>query len=436
MKIFINTFGSRGDVQPFIILGKALKEKGHTVMICTGSRFESEVKKSGLEYGYITNEAFALLDADNSILEDSIGIIGLAKVSLKLIKIAKPINKKMVQNAWDAAKDFKPDLVIYHQKALGAVSIAEKFNVPAIMVSLMPMLAPTAEFPVLGMPNLKLGGWYNRLTYKLVLMGYNSYIKELNDIRINEMGLKELPKYTGITATSDRSPVPNIHAISPHILSRPKDWPSIYTISGYIIEEQEEQWSPSVALQEFLASGEPPVYVGFGSMSGSNPERLTKLVVDALMKANVRGILATGWGGLEAMDLPESIFKIEKAPHAWLFPQMAAVVHHGGAGTTASGLRAGRPTIICPFFGDQPFWGDQVVRLGVGLKVSSQKRLKAEELASAICKVTTDIEIQEAATVLGKKIQSEDGVVNVINIIEQILAERTNDLPEPNNIFN
>jgi len=194
-------------------------------------------------------------------------------------------------------------------------------------------------------------------------------------------------------------------------------------MSGYILEEQEEQWAPSAALQEFLATGEPPVYVGFGSMSGSNPERLTNMVIDALTQANVRGILATGWGGLKAMDLPEHILKIEKAPFAWLFPQMAAVVHHGGAGTTAAGLRAGRPTVICPFFGDQPFWGDQVFRLGVGLKVSSQKRLKAEELADAICKVTTDIEIQEAATVLGKKMQSEDGVLNAINTIENIMAE-------------
>jgi sterol 3beta-glucosyltransferase len=423
MKIFINTFGSRGDVQPFIVLGKALKKKGHTVMVCTGSRFETEVTKSGLEYGYITNEAFALLDADNTILEDSLGIIGVAKVSFKLIKIAKPLNKKMVQNAWDAAKDFKPDLVIYHLKALGAVSIAEKFKVPAIMISLVPMLAPTAEFPMFAMPNLRLGGWYNRLTYKLISMGYNSYIKGLNDIRINEMGLNKLPKNTGITAMYDKTPVPNIHAISPHVLSRPKDWPSIYTMSGYIIEEEEEQWTPSSALQEFLAAGEPPVYVGFGSMSGSNPERLTNMIIEALTQANVRGILATGWGGLEAMDLPDYILKIEKAPHAWLFPQMTAIVHHGGAGTTASSLRAGRPTIICPFFGDQPFWGDQVVRLGVGLKVSSQKRLKVQELADAICKVTTDIEIQEAAIVLGKKIQSEDGVLNAINTIEDIMAE-------------
>lgn len=428
MKVFINTFGSRGDVQPFIILGKALKEKGHAVMICTGSRFEAEVIKNGLEYGYITNEAFALLDADNTILEDSLGIVGIVRVSLKLIKVAKPINKKMVQNAWYAAKHFEPDLVIYHPKALGAVSIAEKFNVPAIMISLIPMLAPTAEFPMLGMPNLKLGGWYNRLTYKLVLMGYNSYLQGLNDIRIAEMELKALPKYTGIIAKYDKSLVPIIHAISPHVLNRPNDWPSIYTMSGYITEDQDEQYTPPKALQDFLAAGTPPVYVGFGSMSGSNSERLTNTVVEALAQANVRGIIATGWGGLDTMNLPDNIFTIEKVSHAWLFPQVAAVVHHGGAGTTAAGLRSGRPTIICPFMGDQPFWGDQLVRLGVGLKVSAQKRLKVEELAGAIYKVTTDIDIQEAATILGKKIQSEDGVLNAINSIENIIADSKKDL--------
>jgi sterol 3beta-glucosyltransferase len=423
MKIFINTFGSRGDVQPFIVLGKALKEKGHVVMVCTASRFETEVIESGLEYGYITDEAFALLDADSSILEDSLGIIGTTKIALRLIKIAKPLNKKMVQNAWNAAKDFEPDLVIYHLKALGAVSIAEKFKVPAIIISLVPMLAPTAEFPMFAMPKLKLGGWYNKLTYKLVSLGYSSYIKDLNDIRINEIGLEKLPKGTGISSTYNKTPVPNIHAISPHVLNRPKDWPPIYTMSGYIIEEQEEQWIPPVALQDFLAAGDPPVYIGFGSMSGSNPARLTDMIVDALTKANMRAILATGWGGLDVMDLPDSILKIETAPHAWLFPQMAALVHHGGAGTTASSLRSGRPTIICPFLGDQPFWGDQIVKLGVGLKVSPQKNLRAEELADAIYKVTTDMKLQEAANSLGKKLQSEEGVLNVVNAIEDIVAE-------------
>lgn len=423
MKVFLNTFGSRGDVQPFIILGKSLKEQGHNVMVCTSSRFESEILENDLEFGYITSEAFSLLEADKAILEDSIGIIGLIKTSLKLIKLAKPINKRMIQNAWQAAKIFVPDLVIYHPKALGAVSIAERFDVPAIMLSLIPMLASTAEFPVIGMPNLKIGGWYNRLTYKLVMIGYNSYLKGLNDIRICEMGLNELAKNTGIIAKHDNSLIPIIHAISPHVLKRPKDWPSIYTMSGYITEKQEERYTPPKILKDFLAAGSPPVYVGFGSMSGTNPRRLTEVIVNALCQANVRGIIATGWGGLETIDLPSSIITIKNTSHAWLFPQVGAVVHHGGAGTTAAGLKAGSPTIVCPFMGDQPFWGDQVFKLGAGLKVSSQKRLTAEELADAIRKVTTDINIMDTAITLGKKIQSEDGVTNVIKTIENIMME-------------
>lgn len=424
MKIFMNTFGSRGDVQPFIILGKALKKKGHQVMVCTSSRFENDVTSNGLEYGYITNEAFELLDADKTILEDSLGILGFIKTSFKLINKAKPINRKMIKNAWDAARDFKPDLVIYHPKALGAVSIAEKFNVPAVLISLIPMLAPTSEFPVIGMPKIRLGDWYNRLTYKLIILGYNSYMKDLNDIRISEMGLNKLPKGTGIATMSDGTPVPNIHAISPHVIAIPHDWPEIYSMSGYITEQNSEEWSPPSVLQEFLEAGEPPVYIGFGSMSGSNAKRLTNIVLESLRQANVRGIIATGWGGLVSTNLPENILKIESASHAWLFPRVSAVIHHGGAGTTAAGLRAGCPTIICPFMGDQPFWGDQVVKLGVGLKMSSQKKLKSEELSAAICKVTADTKIQKAAALLGEKIQAEDGVSSTIRAIENIMAER------------
>jgi sterol 3beta-glucosyltransferase len=420
MKIFINTFGSRGDVQPYIILGKALKEQNHQVMICTGSRFESLVTENGMEYGYITDDAFELLDADKTLLEDTMGILGVAKTTIKTMKIAKPINRKMIFNAWEAAKEFEPELVIYHPKALGAVSIAEKFKVPAVMISLIPMMAPTSEFPVIGMPNLNLGGWYNKLTYKLVILGYNTYMKDLNDIRIDEMGLQKLPKGTGIIAKADGTPVPIMHAISPRVLPPPQDWPDYYTMTGYIFQDNAEKWTPPAELQAFLEKGDPPVYVGFGSMSGSNPQRLTNIVVEALQQTRVRGIIATGWGGLDAANLPETIFKLEQAPHDWLFPRVTAVVHHGGAGTTAAGLRAGRPTIICPFMGDQPFWGKRVNELGIGPEPIPQKKLTVEKLAAALQAVTTNSSMREKAAVLGKQIRAEDGLANAVNIIEKL----------------
>lgn len=422
MKIFINTFGSRGDVQPYIALGKALKAKGHTVMICTAVRFESFITENGLDFGYITDEAFELVEADSGILEDTVGLVGVLKTTLKTMKIAKSLNRKMIVNAWEAAKDFAPELVIYHPKALGAISIAEKFNAPAIMISLIPMMAPTSEFPPIGLPELKLGGWYNKLTYKLVAKGYSTYAKDLNDIRVNEMGLQKFPRGGGILTNFDGSPIPIMHAFSPHVIAPPSDWPEYYTANGYFFLEEEDGWEPSPDLQEFLEKGTPPVYVGFGSMSGSNPQRLTNIVVEALQQANERGIIATGWGGMDTAELPDTIFKLEQAPHDWLFPRMAAVAHHGGAGTTAAGLRAGKPTIICSFFGDQPFWGKRVHQLGVGPEHLPQKKLTVEQLTNALRIATTDTTMRDKAAKLGEQLRSEDGIANTIAMIEKLVA--------------
>jgi sterol 3beta-glucosyltransferase len=171
-------------------------------------------------------------------------------------------------------------------------------------------------------------------------------------------------------------------------------------------------------LQAFLEAGDPPVYVGFGSMVNRNPQRLAMLVVAALQQAKVRGIVATGWGGLQADKLPDTIFKLEQAPHDWLFPRMAAVVHHGGAGTTAAGLRAGKPTLICPFMGDQPFWGSRVQALGVGPAAIPQKKLSAASLAEALRTVTSDGAMGEKARQLGEQIRQEDGVANAIALLE------------------
>jgi sterol 3beta-glucosyltransferase len=133
----------------------------------------------------------------------------------------------------------------------------------------------------------------------------------------------------------------------------------------------------------------------------------------------MRGILATGWGGLEPKDLPETIFRIDHVPHDWLFPRMAGVVHHGGAGTTAAGLRYGKPTIICPFFGDQPFWGERVYALGVGTKPIPHKKLTADKLAEAITEIVQNSSTRRNAEDLSKKIRAEDGVGNAVRFIEK-----------------
>lgn len=169
----------------------------------------------------------------------------------------------------------------------------------------------------------------------------------------------------------------------------------------------------------FLESGPPAVYVGFGSIAGSDPAATTKVVLNALELSEQRGVLATGCGGLAADTLPETVFKLESAPHDLLFPRMAAVVHHGGAGTTAAGLRAGKPSVICPFFGDQPFWGKRVHDLGVGPAPLPQKKLTADALAAAIGRAATDNGIRQKAQVLGQKLQAEDGAGVAVQVIQE-----------------
>ena len=423
MNIFIVTFGSRGDVQPYVALGQGLQQAGHKVTVCTAVDFESFIREHGLAYGYMTGELLELMDTDagKAALEETNGLLGSAKTMLKLVRQTNPLNKEMMHDSWAAAQEAQPDLVIFHPKALAATSIADAYRIPAIMAVLQPYYVPTAEWPTLGTPDLGLGDSYNRLTYKSIELGYRMYSGMVNEMRQEMMGLDKM-NGVGLFQRPDGSPVPVMHGFSKHVVPRPADWPAHATISGYWFLDQQEAWTPSIELRAFLEAGPPPVYVGFGSMAGKDPARLTGIVIGALQEAGQRGILASGWGGLQTEALPDSIFAIDQAPHDWLFPRMAAVVHHGGAGTTAAGLRAGRPTIICPFMGDQPFWGVRVHALGAGPAPIPQKKLTAENLAAAIRTAVNGPTMRATAETVGEQIRAEDGVANSVAIVEGVLA--------------
>jgi sterol 3beta-glucosyltransferase len=172
--------------------------------------------------------------------------------------------------------------------------------------------------------------------------------------------------------------MPILYGFSPSVIPAPSDWNGNTFITGYWFVDESENWQPPTALLDFLQSGSPPVYIGFGSMSNRNPEQTADLVIQALALTNQRAILLSGWSGLQKANTPDSIFMIDSIPHSWLFPRVSAVVHHGGASTTAAGLKAGVPSVIIPFFGDQPFWGQRVADLGVGPKPIPRKKLTAE----------------------------------------------------------
>ena len=199
----------------------------------------------------------------------------------------------------------------------------------------------------------------------------------------------------------------------------PRDWDDSVHVTGYWFLDPPAGWEPPVDLVRFLHAGPPPVYVGFGSMVNRKPEEAADLALQALARTGQRGVLSSGWGGLKKEALPETVFMTGSVPHGWLFPQMAAVVHHGGVGTTAEGLRAGVPSVLTPFFGDQPFWGRRVLDLGVGPRAIPRRQLTADRLAEAIRCAVSDTAMRERAALLGERIRAEDGIARAAEVIEQ-----------------
>jgi sterol 3beta-glucosyltransferase len=225
------------------------------------------------------------------------------------------------------------------------------------------------------------------------------YRRLINQWRHEKLGL---PPFRDERSLHGR-PVPKLYAYSRYVVLPPADWDENAIVTGYWFLDSASNWQPPADLMAFLASGSPPIYIGFGSMASEDAAKTTRLVMDAVCQSGQRAILATGWGGLSTSEVPDTIHILQSAPHDWLFSQCLAVVHHGGAGTTGAGLRAGKPTVICPFFSDQPFWGKRVFKAEVGVRPIPQKQLTVANLSQAMRTVLLNIAMQQRANALGEK---------------------------------
>ncbi|RUO36098.1 UDP-glucose--sterol glucosyltransferase [Aliidiomarina shirensis] len=424
MNVLILTYGTRGDVQPYVALGQGLKRAGHCVTVSTSSRFSETIKAAGLNYAFMNDGMLRLLDAPEGkgALEDTNNIFQIVKRTLGLLTKIGPIQRALVDESWAAAKQCKPDIIVFHPKAFIAPDIAEKLGIPVLMALVVPGLVPTAEYPNMIMPQLRLGGWYNKLSY--------SFVNQLIRLSVAKHArawrkANHLPKAKSfnLLQNADGTPIPVIHGYSNMVLPRPNDWPQTASICGYWHADDDQDYKPSPELSAFLEAGPLPVYVGFGSMTGRDPERLASIVIEALQRAGVRGILATGWGGMKIKALPKEIIAVDHVPHSWLFPRVCGVVHHGGAGTTAAALRAGKASVVIPFFGDQPFWGNRVHSLNVAAAPIPFKKLTVDRLVAAIKEITTNQSIIDHAAELGAKLREERGVEKAVAAIESLVDE-------------
>ena len=411
MHILISTFGTQGDLQPFIALGKGLHKSGHTVTICTCEEYRALVEAHGLRYAFMDN---MLLELSRALLDRQ----GNMRAAMRQMSLAM---QRTIDDEWRAAQAIEPDVIVYHPKMLGSYHIAENLGIPLIMAIPLPCYTPTRAFPHPFFAGLRLGGGINRLSHRLVGLSSAMFSGITNRFRARELGLPRQRRFANMLVRSDGNPVPILYPYSPALLPVPADFPPHVHVTGAWFLDRPAAWRPDAELEQFLQAGPPPVYVGFGSMSGAHAADRAQIVLAALAETGQRGLLARGWGGLAAVEVPANVRVIDGAPHDWLFPQTAAVVHHGGAGTTAAGLRVGKPTVICPFLGDQPFWGKVVHARGVGPEPIPQRRLTAGALADAIRTAVQDVAMQQRAAALAAQISAEDGVANAVAIIERLV---------------
>ncbi len=399
MKVCILTFGTRGDVQPYIALGVGLKAAGYSVTVATLVEYKSLVLDNGLQHNTLRGD---FLKAAQTA-EGKSAIEGRGN-PIKLLRQYIEMARDTLEDEWASAQN--ADLLVYNSAALGGYHMAEKLSVPAFASFPAPLYTPTREFSSPFFPFRDLGP-FNKLSHQLfVSIGPAMYRRPIREWRRDVL---VLPPAKGEDRLHGK-PVTRLYAFSQAVVPRPADWDDLSVVTGYWFLDAPTSWRPEPELVEFLGAGPPPVYVGFGSMFMSGGAQKTGLVLEALRLAGKRGVLATGWGGLTTEAAPEDIFVLEDVPHDWLFPQVAAVVHHGGAGTTGAGLRAGKPTLICPYIGDQSFWGRRVAALGIGPTPIPNRKLNVERLAAAINQMVTDHDMRKRAASLGKIIRAEDGI--------------------------
>lgn len=396
MKVLLVSTGSRGDVEPFAALARALKTAGHVPTLAAPARFGDMAEP----------DPFPFIALDDSLfdLQDKLARQGTFAAVTGAPK-AKPALQRFLFDVADLATH-PTDVVLYHPKTLATPLVAEKLQVPAIAVQLIPLYQPTSAFPS-PLLSRRVPPWLNRASWRMVAAVEAPWRGILRQIHRDRLGLTT--PYVGLAERIAHGSV--LNAWSPTLLPAPPEWALATQPRGFW-RLPPQPWDPPQELLDFLDAGPAPVHVGFGSMRTRDPAALGQAVRDGLRRAGTRGLVATGAGAIELAS-SDDIFVLGQVPHHWLLPRMSATVHHGGIGTVAAALTSGTPQVIKPFLGDQPFWGRRVQALRAGTLLGPDV---AGGLADAIQHATT---LSRRCHVLAEKIHQEDGLDAAIAQIER-----------------
>ncbi|MGI5238654.1 glycosyltransferase [Dactylosporangium sp. CA-139066] len=403
MRIAVIAMDTRGGIQPYAALALSLSEAGHAVRLLAPEDFVARLAPYGIS-------VVAMSGAAEATARSAAGVAEMGRVQRARL-MREHTSTMMLEPAREilvACADV--DLITGGVGGMVAgLPIAEKLGIPFLESHLHPLGPATAAFPGVLLPHVPAwtGPAGTRISHKLTAMTLRTpFAPATRAVRTKVLGLPARPD----PRRDPRHGMPSVYGYSRHVVPAAPEWGPERHVTGYWTLPAPAGWQPPAALRSFLDAGDPPVCIGFGSMAGTDPDGLTDLVVAAVRHAGVRAVLLSGWGGLrEATAETDDVIVLPEAPHDWLLPRCAAVVHHGGAGTTGAGFTAGIPQIVVPFGADQPFWGRRVAALGVGPAPIPRRRLSTAALAVALREATGDAAMRRRAADLGARVRAEPG---------------------------
>jgi len=408
MRYSLVCIGSTGDVRPYMLLGRELKVRGHDVSLCAFEDFREMIEAEGMRFMPLSGDVRALMS--NVMKPGGNGISFLNQVRVSLAHMKWPFLAQL-EAACDGA-----EVIVSTYFGQIVQSIAEMHSVPFIQTHYYPMDVNDTT-PISAAPGQRAGKAWNRISYPLAYLIISAmellYVSDWR--KAHGMRPRKLSARPDYLINGHRVPV--LYAMSPLLMSRPPTWGEHIHMTGFWLNDEKREFTPDPMLEDFLARGSKPIYIGFGSMTSGDMGETLEIVLEAIAGSGVRAVLATGWGEVE-LPKHEGIFPVDYVPHGWLFERVAAVVHHGGAGTTASGVLAGKPTLVIPFGGDQPFWAMRVRMLGLGPTPIRREKLTVAKLTKALRNLISVKSYAVAARELGQRMRMENGVANAADIIE------------------
>jgi sterol 3beta-glucosyltransferase len=410
MKITILTYGSRGDVQPLIPLSLGLMARGHSVTLAAPSKFRTLVEEQEIHFVPLAGDPEDLSRRFNDAGYNSL------KLFRELVRHAVNIGADVLRQTEQVCRD--ADVIIHtFAHAVGAHTLAREKNVPDIHVQGFPMFTPTGDYPNVTLPNWKLRSW-NRFTHRFAQkMSWWGAKFGYEQVR-RRAGLPRRKLYSPFVDDLVRPRTPILCAWSQRVIPPSSDWPPHVHVTGYLFDQQDRTVQPDPALVRFLDAGAPPICVSFGSMLNQDAAKNDHIIREALRQTNHRGIILSGWSDVNNESSKEILY-LNSVSHTWLLPRCKMVIHHGGAGTTSAGLRAGIPNLVIPHTADQPFWGSRVHEIGAGPRPIPVKKLSVMNLTRSIQEADEPV-LRKRVQHIGQALSNESGVEKAVEQIEKI----------------